>query len=260
LRSLRPDVEKRGGPYPANGNNGMTELITPTQRIKSALGPAQDYPTAQAAVAERLRRSILSGRLPPGSRLLQAAVAEETRTSTTPVREAMRELAAEGLLDLDPHRGVVVHECKVRELEELYRLRMLLEPVAVEATVERITAGELVEAERILSAMEQENDVAEWVILNATFHSLLSDASRLPILTSILRRLRNLSTLYVAASLHPHSNRAKSSNQEHRAILEACRARDADRMKKMELAHLRHSAALGGMQFGSGSVPAEPAP
>ena len=63
------------------------------------------YRTQQAAVADELRRLILTGQLLPGTRLMQAAVAEGMRTSTTPVREAMRQLIAEGLLDADAHRG-----------------------------------------------------------------------------------------------------------------------------------------------------------
>jgi DNA-binding GntR family transcriptional regulator len=226
-------------------------------RRTAAVEPARQYPTAQAAVADRLRRAILSGRLPRGSRLLQSAIAADLRTSTTPVREAIRELASEGLIDADPHRGVVVHEGNAQELQEVYRARMLLEPSVIEATVEQITSAELAEAGEILDRMEEEPDVAEWVILNAMFHSLLADASRLPIMTGILRQLRNLSSLYVAASLLPHAERAISANQEHRAILDACRERDVDRMKAIELVHLGHSLELVGEQLASAHQPSE---
>ena len=209
------------------------------------LGSAPPYRTAQAAVADRLGRAVLSGQLPPGSRLLQAVVAEEMRTSTTPVREAMRELASEGLLDLDPHRGVVVHECDSAELEELYQVRMLLEPVAIEATVENVTPDELDAIERIVDRMDQEADVAEWAILNVSLHSMLAEASRLQIVTSILQKLRNLSALYVATSLHRLPDRVATGNREHRALLEACRDRDVARAKEIELTHLRHTLEIG---------------
>jgi DNA-binding GntR family transcriptional regulator len=216
------------------------------------LGSALPHRTAQAAVAEQLRRAVLSGKLPPGSRLLQAVVAEEMQTSTTPVREAMRELAGEGLLDLDPHRGVVVHECDPAELEELYRVRMLLEPVAIAATVENITPAEMDAVERIVDRMDREADVAEWAILNVSLHSLLVDASRLQIVTSILQKLRNLSALYVASSVHRFPDRIATGNREHRALLEACRDRDIGRAQEIELTHLRHTLEIGGEQFASG--------
>lgn len=205
--------------------------------------------TAQAAVAARLRRAVLSGELRPGSRLLQAQLAEEMHTSTTPVREAMRELVGEGLIDLDPHRGVVVHEANHAEFEEVYQLRTILEPVAIDATVANITDAELAEAERLADRMQSERDVAEWVILNSAFHLLFAEASGLPILTAILQRLQNLSTLYVATALQPHPDRIADANEEHRAILEACRARDAQRMKEIELQHLLSSVRMGKAAF-----------
>jgi DNA-binding GntR family transcriptional regulator len=224
----------------------MTEVASPTPRV---LGPAQLHRTAQAAVAARLRRAVLSGELPAGSRLLQAQLAEEMHTSTTPVREAMRELVGEGLIDLDPHRGVVVHECNRDEFDEVYQLRTILEPVAIDATVANISAAELAEAERLADRMQQEHDVAEWVILNSAFHALLAEASRLPILTAILQRLQNLSTLYVATALQPHPDRIADANDEHRAILDACRMRDAELMKKIELQHLLSSVRMGNAAF-----------
>jgi DNA-binding GntR family transcriptional regulator len=210
---------------------------------------SQPYRTAQAAVAERLRRAVLSGQLKPGLRLLQADVAAEMRTSTTPVREAMRELAGEGLLDLDPHRGVVVHRSEMSELKELYQVRMLLEPVAIGATVEHITPEQLDSAEKLLERMEREPDFAEWAILNQAFHSLLAEASGLHISTSILVKLRNLSSLYIASSLHRFPERIATGNAEHRALLEACRVGDAAQAQEIELMHLRHTLDIGGAQF-----------
>jgi DNA-binding GntR family transcriptional regulator len=219
----------------------------------SVFGDPQPYRTAQAAVADRLRRAILSGHLPSGSRLLQATLARDMRTSTTPVREALRELAVEGLLDLDAHRGVVVHECRAEELDEIYRIRMLLEPVAIAATIDRVTDAELDEAERVVGMMEKEADVAEWAQLNARFHSLLTEASRLPILSSIVTKLRNLSTLYVAQSLLPHPDRLAAANREHRDIFEASRDRDVARAQEAELAHLRHTLEIGAEHLATSS-------
>ena len=203
------------------------------------------YRTAQAVVADRLRRAILSGQLAPGARLLQAQVADEMRTSSTPVREAIRELAGEGLLDLDPHRGVVVHRPDIEELDEVYRIRKLLEPVAIAATVKRITDAQLKMAEDLLDRMDDAPDVTEWAILNARFHGLLAEASRMPILRSHLVKLRNLSTLYIASQIHRHPDRVVQANAEHRAILEACQARDVRRAQEVEVAHLEHTLAIG---------------
>ena len=202
------------------------------------------YRTAQAVVADRLRHAVLSGQLPPGSRLLQAAVAEEMRTSTTPVREAMRELAGEGLLDLDPHRGVMVHSSSVKELEEIYQIRSLLEPVAIAATVTNVTPEQVAFAEDLVERMDRESDVAEWAMLNVAFHAGLAEATGLPILNSILAKLRNVSALYVASMLHHHPGTIGTANEEHRALLKACKSGDIKAATATENAHLRHTLIL----------------
>jgi DNA-binding GntR family transcriptional regulator len=220
-------------------------------RMLSAALATNPYRTAQAVVADRLRRAVLSGQMRPGSRLLQAAVAAEMRTSTTPVREAMRELAGEGLLDLDPHRGVVVHQPSLEELQEIYRIRSLLEPVAIAGTIENITPEQLMTARQLLDEMERLSDVAEWALHNATFHSILAEASGMPILTSILEKLRNLSTMYVASFVDRHPDRVRQANDEHRSLLEACEARDVARAQELEVAHLQHTLIIGSDQLPS---------
>lgn len=169
--------------------------------------------------------------------------------STTPVREAMRELAGEGLLDLDPHRGVVVHQPSVIEFQEVYRIRGLLEPVAIAATVENITSAQIASAERVLERMEIEADVAEWTILNAAFHSLLAEATGMPILTSILENLRNMSALYIASVIHLRPDAVVTANAEHRAMLEACKAGDVNKALTIEVDHLQHTLAIGEEQL-----------
>lgn len=180
---------------------------------------------------------------------MQGQVATEMGTSTTPVREALRELATEGLLALDPHRGVLVQQCQVSELEEVYRIRMQLEPVAIAAAVEHITPTELAAVERLLDRLERETDLGEWVTLNAAFHSALGEATGLPILTSILQKLRNISTLYIASLLRRYPDRVEPANSEHRALLAAIKDRDVSRAQEIELAHLKHTLELGKEQL-----------
>ncbi len=216
---------------------------------------ANPYRTAQAVVADRLRRAVLSGQVPPGSRLLQAAIATEMRTSTTPVREAMRELAGEGLLDLDPHRGVVVHRPSMEELQEVYRIRLVLEPVAIAATVENITPSQLALAEDVLDQMDNETDAADWAILNAAYHSLLAEATAMPIMTSVLAKLRNITTLYVASLMHLHPDRLATAQGEHRAMLEACKAGDVKKAQEVEVAHLRHTLVMGEDELAPRPIP-----
>ena len=107
--------------------------------------------------------------------------------------------------------------------------------------------------------MESEADVAEWTISNAAFHSLLAEASGMPILTSILENLRNMSALYIASVIHVRPDAVVTANAEHRAMLEACKARDVEKALTIEVDHLRHTVAIGEQQLtrpGSGKAAA----
>jgi DNA-binding GntR family transcriptional regulator len=211
----------------------------------SATRGTRRYLTAQAAVADQLREEILSGQLAAGSRVLQAQVAERMQMSTTPVREAIRELASEGLLTTDPHRGVIVKEPKDAELAEIYELRLVLEGLSIRKTVENATDEQLAIAEQVLTEMEATDDLGAWVVLNAEFHKLLAQFSNSPTLAEFLVNLRNRASLYVAVSLRGDGEHFAQANGEHRAILEACRARDADRAVQIVNEHLNATVDRG---------------
>ncbi|NNC91033.1 MAG: GntR family transcriptional regulator [Acidimicrobiia bacterium] len=219
----------------------------------TAQGPGPvGHRTAQAAVAEMLRAEILSGRMPSRTRLLQSEIAQRFATSTTPVREALRQLVGEGLLDGDPHRGVTVHEISLGELEEIYEIRLRLEPLAMEATVTHITDDDISAAGSLIEAMEAEEDPAAWTELNARFHAVLAGASGRTRLSGILTNLRNLSALYIVRSLQGMPDRIRAGNREHRDLLEAIAAGDVNRAQEVELLHLRHTLEIGEVQLQEG--------
>ena len=200
--------------------------------------------TAQAMVAGRLRVEILSGTLLPGTRLLQARVAERMRTSTTPVREAMAELAGEGLVDPDPHRGFIVHEPTEPELLEVYELRSVLDPMCMAKTVANITDAEIELAAALCGRMEAETEPGAWVVLNSKFHAHMDNAARSPLLASTIRNLRNRSSIYIAASLREAPERMLGANEEHAVMLEACRLGDVDAALVPTNDHIRATVDL----------------
>ena len=219
----------------------------------SALGQVYDLEdpqvrrTAQALVADRLRIEILSGIVAPGMRLQQANVAKRMRTSTTPVREAFRELAGEGLIDLDPHRGVIVHEPSKSELLEVYEMRSVLEPMCMTKTVERISDRELGDAEALCRQMEREKVPGAWVMLNDRFHSVLASASRSPLLIASVNNLRNRSAIYIAASFRLQPDRMTAANNEHQAMVDACRRRDVQAALRQVRLHIEATVELGSL-------------
>lgn len=224
----------------------------PQQFSHSAVGVAFDDPikrTTQSIIAERVRIEILSGTLAPGSRLMQADLAKRMKTSTTPVREALRELASEGLLHLDPHRGVIVHEPSKEELAEIYEIRRLLEPESIAKTVAHISDREIEHAREYTVRMEAETDPGTWTVLNNQFHSYLANAARSPLLASVVQNLRNRSSQYVADSMRVPPDRMESrmsnANHEHSELLQACMDRDVEAAIAITYKHLEATVDHG---------------
>lgn len=194
--------------------------------------------TAHELVLDTLRRSILGGALPGGTRLVQADIASQLSVSTTPVREALRDLATEGLVVFRPHIGAVVRELNLDELVELYDIRKSLEPLAIRRAAARISDDELAAAAELAKEMERETDPAAWAELNRTFHALLEDAAEAPFIRSVLKGVQDIAAIYVAHSLIGQPSRILSGNKEHRALLTALRRRDGDAAAKVLIAHL----------------------
>lgn len=224
----------------------------PQQFSPSPVGVAFDDPikrTTQSIIADRVRIEILSGRLEPGSRLMQADLAKRMKTSTTPVREALRELASEGLLHLDPHRGVIVHEPSKEELAEIYEIRRLLEAESIAKTVAHISDSEIEQAREFTVRMESETDPGSWTVLNNQFHSFLANTARSPLLASVVQNLRNRSSQYVANSMRIPSDRRESrmanANGEHEALLQACIDRDVESAIAITYKHLEATVDHG---------------
>lgn len=206
--------------------------------LRSALPISQPRVTAHEFVHDTLRRAILSGALPGGARLVQADLASQLSVSTTPVREALRDLAAEGLVVFRAHIGAVVRELDMEELLELYDIRKALEPLAIQRAAARITQDELAAATAVAKAMEQENDPAAWAALNRTFHGQLEEAAHTSFIQSVLKGVQDIAAIYVAHSLISEPDRISSGNEEHRALLAALSRGDGDTAASILVEHL----------------------
>jgi DNA-binding GntR family transcriptional regulator len=183
--------------------------------------------TAHEFVRESLRRAILRGDLAGGSRLIQGDLATTLNVSTTPVREALRDLATEGLITLDSHRGGIVRELNWDDMEEIQLIRRSLDPLAFRLACERITDEQLDDADRLYQLMEREKDLGDWVELNVQFHFIFEEATGVARLVGILKGLEQSSAVYVAQAQRWHPEIRRRANEQHRALIDACRARDA---------------------------------
>jgi DNA-binding GntR family transcriptional regulator len=195
--------------------------------------------TAHEYALAQLRSDILGGVLVGGQRLLQADLAERLGISTTPVREALRDLATEGLVKFDSNRGAEVTSINMGEVRDLWTLRTVLEPLAMRIACDRITPEELAEAGRILERMDAEEDRAVWMQLNREFHNVLQQASRIPALEKTLRLIQDQSAMYLAQRVEEAPNRPKAGQAEHRELFDALRVGNADVAAKVAHRHLQ---------------------
>jgi len=193
--------------------------------------------TAHEFVKDTLRHAILSGQIPRGTVLAQTTLAQQLRVSTTPVREALRDLAAEGLVKLNAHRSAIVQPGSLDEMDEVYSLRILLEPYAARHACDQITAEQLAEARDVHSRMLTTQDEDEWVALNSVFHQILMDSAGSPRLSAILKGLRDSALVYVGMRVRGPAM-ITAANKEHEAILDAFARRDKDDAAEAILKHL----------------------
>lgn len=202
---------------------------------------------------EFIRNSLVSGRLPPGSRLSHRQIAKEIGTSFIPVREAIRQLVTEGLVRDEPKTGSYVMEVSRQELAELYDLREALETHAVVKAAERIRPAELAEIQRACEQMEaildefrregaaawtsERND--EWMMADVHLHLTLLRAA------GNRRALKAVSDLRVMTHVFGHRVAERQVDdlericRQHRALFDALRQRDAAAARAVLVEHLR---------------------
>lgn len=179
--------------------------------------------------AERLRDDIFSGALPPGERVGLEALAGDLGMSQIPLREALRALVGEGLIVPLPHRGYVVASADLDDLEETYRLRLVLEPLAVELAVPQLVESDFDELERELDLIATTFRVGDWVAHRDHHHAFHFGIYRK---CGSVWLVRFSDMLWSNAQRYQQLSRQipgqyKRRLEEHGQILAACRAGDA---------------------------------
>lgn len=188
-------------------------------------------------VRDTLRAAILRGDLAGDTRLVQTDIATQLGVSTTPVREAMRDLASEGLILMDSHRIGTVRMPDWQEMVEIVEIRRALDELATRQTMANITEEELDEATRLADDLATEEDLGSWVQKNSQFHSIFHEATRTSRLGVILRALEEAAGVFVAQAQRLHPEIRKRALVEHVALLEAYRSGDHERALAIQQGH-----------------------
>jgi DNA-binding GntR family transcriptional regulator len=225
-------------------NDGGRILAAATQD----LGDIGQIASVHMTVRDRIRRAILRGEIPAGARLLQADLAKQMGVSVTPVREALRDLSTEGLVDFNAFAGAVVHQPTAQELNDIYEIRAHISILATRKGVESITSDELAEAERLIKLMDSDERLEDFVEHNRAFHHLIDDAGRNSQISLLMRRLADASALYVNLSMPHRTNQLAGANREHRRILGAYKKRSIEDALALTLEHM-NSTLVAALQF-----------
>ncbi len=195
--------------------------------------------TAQEAVLGELRRMIADGRLLPGERIVQDLLAAGMGVSRVPLREALKILEGEGLVQYAPHRGHVVAPLSLADLLEVYQIRELLEPAAVTLAVpllSDLTLARLVEAAHEVEEAAVCDDVTRMTVANRLLHDTLIEACRLPRLVRTIRQLWDATEVYRTVYYADELNRDRVLH-EHRDLVDAACARDTERLLAVLSSH-----------------------
>jgi len=200
------------------------------------------YAPLNKVVMNAIRERILSGEFPPGERLVEARLSDELGVSRMPVREALRALAAEGMVTIEPRRGATVTTFSDEQVREIVEVRATLEALNAKLAAKRHDKQQLARLEQIVAAGAKVADGADVTKLhedNATFHEALASAADNSVLRDLVRSLRERTALIFA----PHSRkRARENWEEHAAIVRAVVAGDAELAALLAARHV-HAAA-----------------
>ncbi|RME43612.1 MAG: GntR family transcriptional regulator [Caldilineae bacterium] len=189
-------------------------------------------------VADRLREAILRGQLKPGQKLDQNEIAEHLNVSRSPVREALRTLEAEGLVQVYPHRGAVVAELSAEEVAEISQIRVVLEGMAARLAAPKLDDERIATLQAVLDELNRTTDLDRWVTLNRRFHHTIYRAANRPRLLSLIQNLRNTMAPYIRQYITT-AEHIEIARVGHQRILEACIARNPEQLQFETEEHIR---------------------
>ena len=191
----------------------------------------------------RFRERILAGTYAPGSALRQDTLACEFGTSKIPVREALVQLQAEGLIDIFPNRGFQVRPLAASELDEIFSLRLQIEPLAVARGAKLAAAADIAAARKALDQLNAALTAEQFASsgqLNRRFHVLLAVPRLQPVAADMLGRLHTLAQRYVQAHLGPEG-RVKRATREHTALLKVWSMGDTKQARALIHSHIERT-------------------
>lgn len=192
------------------------------------------------AIADEVKEAIAKGQLQPGEQLLESVLTKSLDVSRTPLREAFRQLEAEGYVTIVPHKGTFVSSLSKEEVSDFYTIMGVLEGLATRLATPTLRKeeerGRLLALFEVLQEQSARGDVNAYWGANKTFHEFISELSGNDRLIHLINNLRPQMMKTRALTLH-HKGRLESSMMDHREILEAILGGDTERAERLVVQH-----------------------
>ena len=193
-------------------------------------------------IANSLKKEILSGKFPPGVRIRQEDIALQFGASRSPVREALRILEAEGLINLIAHTGAWISHLSLAECEEMYQLRERVEPLLLRLSIPNITSALIAQLQDLVIQMEATRDVELFLKLDREFHLLSYSKAETVLVGEMVNRLWNTTQHYRRAySQMRAATSFKPAHYEHHLLLESIIKHDIDDAERILFGHIRRT-------------------
>ena len=212
-------------------------------------------------VANRLRQMLVEGRIAPGAKLNERELCEVLDVSRTPLREAIKMLAAEGLVELLPNRGAIAVQLTEEDVRNTFEVMAGLEAQSGELAAQRITDAELAEIRAMhfeMLAAYTRRDLSNYYRLNAAIHRAINAAAKNPVLGATYDRV-NARLQALRFRSNQDEEKWKSAMREHEQMVEALAARDPAAMRAVLAAHLKNKLDVVLEQLRKGTPAALPA-
>ena len=212
--------------------------------------------------ANKIREMIRKGALKKGDKILEAPMCQAMGVSRTPLREALRILSSEGLVQLIPNKGATVAQPSIKDIEEMFFVMSILEGTCAQLCAEKMDHKGLKRLDDLYGKLEehcQAEDREKYMAVNHSFHSLVQELAGNKVLSEVINGLRQKILLYRYRQIY-QPNRLQESIQEHRDLQQAFRERDPEAAERFMKAHLtRQFNALKSVYTeASDSSPSEP--
>ena len=202
----------------------------------------EGYELLSQKVYRALKTEIIKGSLKPRTKLSEGKIAEQMGVSRTPVREALKELAAEGFVKMNPNQAVVVSNASVEDVQEVLQIRGVLEGLAARLATKMISEEEIKELEKYQKQMEyytKKDDVLAFSEMDAKFHELILNVCGNNRLIQLRKNLSDQAHRYRIRSLSV-PGRLKYSQKEHQEIVEVLKRKNAEQADRLSQKHIEN--------------------